>query len=172
MKVDNPNRYKLFLGEDVVLAHQRCHRLHHIRKQYKNGWLDTKVDAQKKYYEENPDKKIEIQEKQKAWFSDDKNLKGFCTSLKKAWSGNDKKNIIEASKLAWKKERKPRRQFTKMKSREIINLDTGETFETIKEASQKYDVHYTSIVKVCNNDRKMAGGYRWKYVNTIKEGVA
>lgn len=38
-----------------------------------------------------------------------------------------------------------------------------DTFESIQEASKVTKVHYTNIGRCCNNKRKTAGGYIWKY---------
>ena len=47
----------------------------------------------------------------------------------------------------------------------VINLDTGEIFNTIAEASEKYNIKYQSISRVCRGLRKTCGGYRWAYYN-------
>ena len=44
-----------------------------------------------------------------------------------------------------------------------INLDTGETYESILEASQKYKINRTCISNVCRGKQKKAGGFRWKF---------
>lgn len=50
------------------------------------------------------------------------------------------------------------------KSRRILNIDTGESFETITEAANKYNVNRCNISEVCIGRRKRAGGYHWKYI--------
>lgn len=45
----------------------------------------------------------------------------------------------------------------------VINLDTGEIFETIAEAGKKYSVDCSQIVKVCKGKGKTCGGFRWAY---------
>lgn len=46
----------------------------------------------------------------------------------------------------------------------VMNVDTGEIFNSIKEASIKYNIIPTHITRVCRGKRKSTGGYRWKYV--------
>ena len=45
----------------------------------------------------------------------------------------------------------------------VINLDTGETYESILEASQKYKINRTCISNACRGKQKKAGGFRWKF---------
>lgn len=45
----------------------------------------------------------------------------------------------------------------------IINLDTMEVFDTIKEAAIKYSVDYNAISRCCRGKVKTSCGYRWKY---------
>lgn len=47
----------------------------------------------------------------------------------------------------------------------VINLTTGEIFESIKQASEKYDIEATHISRVCRGKRKSCGGYKWAYPN-------
>lgn len=46
----------------------------------------------------------------------------------------------------------------------VINLDTGEIFDSITEARKKYP-KATHISHVCIGERKRTGGYRWAYYN-------
>ena len=45
------------------------------------------------------------------------------------------------------------------------NVDTGEIFNSITEASEKYGVSVSSIYSACNGRAKTIGGYRWEYVS-------
>lgn len=51
------------------------------------------------------------------------------------------------------------------KQRSVINLDTGEIFHSILEASNKYNINKDSISNNCRGKSKTAGGYRWSYYN-------
>lgn len=44
-------------------------------------------------------------------------------------------------------------------------IDTGEIFDSIIDASEKYHIDQSSITKVCKKKpkRKTAGGFRWEY---------
>ena len=45
----------------------------------------------------------------------------------------------------------------------VINLDTGEVFDTMIEAGEKYNIKYQGISRVCRGLRKTCGGYHWAY---------
>ena len=47
----------------------------------------------------------------------------------------------------------------------VINLDTGEVYQTQKDASRATGIHNDSISRVCKGKSKTAGGYRWRYLN-------
>lgn len=49
-------------------------------------------------------------------------------------------------------------------AKKVINLDTGEIFDTLTDASDKYGISRQMIGKVCNGYNKMAKGYRWAFI--------
>ena len=49
----------------------------------------------------------------------------------------------------------------------VMNVDTGEIFNSIKEAGLKYNIEPTHITRVCKGKRKTSGGYRWEYVKNL-----
>ena len=49
------------------------------------------------------------------------------------------------------------------KYKKIKNIDTGEVFDSIKSACQKYGIAGANITKCCKGERNRAGGYRWKF---------
>lgn len=53
-------------------------------------------------------------------------------------------------------------------AKKVINLDTGEVFETLSEASKKYGISRQMIGKVCNGYNETAKGFRWAF---IEDGV-
>ena len=44
------------------------------------------------------------------------------------------------------------------------NIDTGEIFDSLKAAADKYHISITAISMCCRGNCKTAGGYRWEYV--------
>lgn len=51
----------------------------------------------------------------------------------------------------------------KAKMRKVKCNETGEIFESIKEACEKYGLHHSNIIACCNKKRKKCGGYTWSY---------
>lgn len=54
-------------------------------------------------------------------------------------------------------------------ARKVINLDTGEVFDCIKDAEKKYGV---KVGEVCRGKRKKCGGCRWSYYEPMAGGDA
>lgn len=50
-------------------------------------------------------------------------------------------------------------------TRKVLNVTTGEIFNSIKEASETYDIKATHITRVCRGRRKTTGGYKWSYID-------
>lgn len=71
-----------------------------------------------------------------------------------SWTDERKKHLAEMSR-----ERNMRNQAVKVK-----NVTTGEVFNSIKEAAEKFDLKSTNITRVCRGGRKSAGGFEWEYV--------
>lgn len=77
-------------------------------------------------------------------------------------------------RLAWKTKRvmtdeMKQKLRDKHPTKKVINLDTGEVFESINDACEKYNLQNTHISRVCRGKRKKTGGYRWMYYNEYKE---
>lgn len=49
----------------------------------------------------------------------------------------------------------------------VMNMDTNEVFNSIKEAGEFYNINGCHIGCVCKGNRKTACGYRWKYVDGV-----
>lgn len=79
------------------------------------------------------------------------------------------KTHSDHQKAKWSKERKGR-DMTKVTEasfektrKKVINLDTGEVFDSIQDAADKYNLKHTHISRVCRGGRKTTGGFRWAY---------
>ena len=46
-------------------------------------------------------------------------------------------------------------------------VELDETFNSIKEASEKLEIGNYCIGKACSGVAKTAGGYHWKYANEV-----
>ena len=54
-------------------------------------------------------------------------------------------------------------EFYKPKSNKVICLDTNIIYDSANMASKETSIPVGNIIKVCNNERFTAGGYRWEY---------
>lgn len=51
----------------------------------------------------------------------------------------------------------------KNRARAVVCIETGEFFEAVCDAEQKFGIDHRNIVAVCRGKRKHAGGYSWRY---------
>lgn len=49
-------------------------------------------------------------------------------------------------------------------SKKVLCVETGEIFESAKDAQRKTGIYQSSISNVCNGKLKTTGGYHWKFV--------
>lgn len=52
-----------------------------------------------------------------------------------------------------------------IKPRKVVCVETGEVFQQIKDAGEKYGICTANITAVCRHRREKAGGYHWKYAD-------
>jgi len=52
--------------------------------------------------------------------------------------------------------------------RKVKCIDTGEIFESMKEAGRHFSLEYKNIQKCCSGNRDSCGGYKWQYVGGVK----
>ena len=45
----------------------------------------------------------------------------------------------------------------------VRNVETGEVFNSVKEAAREYNLKETHITRVCKGKRKTTGGFHWCY---------
>lgn len=51
----------------------------------------------------------------------------------------------------------------KKNGKKVVCIETGEVFDSLKEAADKYGLQLPLIWKCCNGKQKTTGGYRWGY---------
>ena len=80
------------------------------------------------------------------------------------------KTHTEEAKAKMSEKRKGRKLTEEWKNKignsqkkKVINIDTGEVFNSVKEASEYYNLKDTQISRVCKGKRNKTGGFRWKY---------
>ena len=61
----------------------------------------------------------------------------------------------------------------RQRSRKVRCITTGEVFNSLREAAEKYNSHSSVICQCCNNPtkHKHAGGQEWEYINMFFEGL-
>lgn len=80
---------------------------------------------------------------------------------------------VTMSSLKPQKEPKARRTVQSLLSpdkirtsnKRVICVETGEVFDSIREANVKYGFNISNICAVCKGKQKTAYGYHWRYVN-------
>ena len=78
------------------------------------------------------------------------------------------KKIIEQIEA----ENKVNKEIKRQRYRSVMCITTGETFNTIKEAAEKYHVHATNISQCCRGTLNHAGRLQdgtqleWRYINS------
>lgn len=84
------------------------------------------------------------------------------------------KTHSDEQRAKWKEERKTTHKEYMQKAQKasiesikvkVINLDTNEVFNSIKEAAESCGTKSTHISRVCRGGRFHTGGYRWAYAN-------
>ena len=80
------------------------------------------------------------------------------------------KTHTEEAKAKMSEKRKGRKLTEEWKTnignsqkKKVVNIDTGEVFNSVKEASEYYNLKDTHISRVCKGKRNKTGGFRWKY---------
>lgn len=81
--------------------------------------------------------------------------------MKKAWSPERKAELSERSKNMDRSY-----QFVKVR-----NKETGELYDSVKQASEATGVLATHITRVCKGKRKSAGGIKWEYVDSDNKTI-
>ena len=49
--------------------------------------------------------------------------------------------------------------------KKILCVETGEVFDAIVDAANKYCINAGNIGRVCEGKRKTCGGYHWRYLD-------
>lgn len=72
-----------------------------------------------------------------------------------------KKKMSLKAKLSWEDKTKRDNRLNSHYKRKVLNIDTGESFDSIKSATEKYG---GNIGGCCRGIRKTACGYHWKFI--------
>lgn len=111
-------------------------------KKEDNRKLQSK--KRKEYFQLNPDKKIE----------NDKRISQVSRETAKHRSGIMKENYLLKQGSLY--------EINQKRKKKIICVETQEQFESLTEASKKYNICLGSISRVIHGKQKTAGGYHWQ----------
>lgn len=59
--------------------------------------------------------------------------------------------------------RRCEQKYSTKKIKKVICLETGNIYSSGSDASRQTGINLSNILRVCNGERKSAGGYHWKY---------
>ena len=166
---NNPNAMK---GENspqygVVWSDERKESMSEIKKSFWNNndkARDEMSKIKKQFYKDNPDALVAMGERTRRWTAENgspvKGMKHTTESRKRMSEAQKGKVIPEETR------EKIRKNSTRKRS--VINIDTGEIFDTVREASESVGKNKSSISNVCRGVKNTSGGYRWSYLDEYK----
>ena len=82
---------------------------------------------------------------------------------------NSHRNPETKPKPKPKEKRQSNKNFANPK--QIICVETGETFESISSAARHFNIEQSNISRVLNGRQRTCGGYHWKYVNEDDKSI-
>lgn len=85
-----------------------------------------------------------------------------CHLGKKLSEEHKEKIRLSSRKLQTEEIKQKMRESNKNKIK-VRCIETGIVYDSIHNASRSTNISYQNIYKVCKGERKMAGGYKWKY---------
>lgn len=92
----------------------------------------------------------------------------LMTNMKEAWKDPEKRQRrSDAAKERWANEdfhKKATEAVTKACGRAVICIETGELFETVKAACEKYNLYHGNFNRGIVHGYRM-GGFHWKYAD-------
>lgn len=74
------------------------------------------------------------------------------------------KKHSEETKRKMSEARKGKFINRKDQSKKVLCVETGEVFDSTREAERKTGASYGKISRVCRGERKTTGGFHWKFV--------
>lgn len=90
--------------------------------------------------------------------------------MREAWKDPQKrKRRSEAAKARWANEefhKKAVQSVTLVCKRAVKCVETGEVFDVIRDAGNRYGVWHANISRACKTGYK-CGGYHWEYVDDV-----
>lgn len=108
--------------------------------------------AQRKRFA-RPEERLRVSERQVGKTKSEESKQKTSESLIRYYSDENNRNKL-----------KEIRRALRNRAVAIRCIDTGEIFNAVVDAENKYSISHQNIIKVCKGQRKTAGGLRWEYV--------
>ena len=122
---------------------------------------DKMSQIKKRFYKENPELLEIMSKRTKEWMS-----KNGATRKGIKHTEESKRKMSEAQKgKKMSDESRAKISENHARKRKVINLDTGEVFDTLQSASEYVGKSKSGISNTCRGAQESCGGYRWAYLD-------
>lgn len=147
-------------------------------------WSDERKNEMSKikqsFWKDNDKARKEMSEIKKRHYRDNPELRELKSRQTKEWIANNGhhfkgKKHTEESKMKMSKALKGRKMSEEAKvkmrknngrKRKVVNVDTGEVFDSLREAAESVDRNKSGISNACRREKgDRCGGYRWSYLD-------
>ena len=89
--------------------------------------------------------------------------KNISNASKERWKNEDYRNKIIASKIGSKHSEETKRKMSDSAKKKVRCIETGEVFDSMQEAAERYNRDYTNLGRAIKNNKRFAG-YHWELV--------
>ena len=125
--------------------------VHHLKEEF---YSQKELKERGEYYDVSPEELIFLTK------SEHHKMDSKCKRISEARKGKKRRPLSEETKKKISEVMKNRKD----KSKKVLCIETGEIFESVKDAQRKTGIYHGNISKVCHGKLKISGGYHWKFV--------
>ena len=135
--------------DKAIADNTQTWEVHHRREEF---YSYKELIERGEYYDVKPEDLIFLTH------AEHSKIDSFCKRRSEAMKGN---KYAEGKKQSEEHKRKIREAA---RSKKVLCVETGEVFESIREATRKTGISNSHISEVCLGKRKTTGGYHWQFV--------
>ena len=117
-------------------------------------------------YKHTKEAKDKMRKAHKGKVLSEEHKKHIGESSKTKWQNIDFRDKVLNSRKGYKHAESTKRAIGKSNSKKVRCIETGEIFDSIKDAAIKYNRNYTNLGRAIKNNKKFAG-YHWEYVKEV-----